>query len=62
MGRPFRGSVTDTSGKEQNVVIKRSIFRLIKKIFGRDDYLEVLGPQIEQKIVSTKPGLKTINL
>ena len=43
MGRPFRGAVSDTSGREENVVIKRSIFRLIKKIFGREDYHEILG-------------------
>ena len=43
MGRPFRGGVSDKSGKEEHVVLKRAIFRMVKKIFGRDEYEEVLG-------------------
>ena len=50
MGRPFRGSVTDTSGKEEHVVMKRAIFWLVKKTFGRDDYTEVLGNEAVDKI------------
>ena len=45
MGRPFCGGVADCSGKEDNVVIKRSIFRLVRKIYGRDGLENALGPQ-----------------
>lgn len=45
MGRPFCGGVSDSTGKEDNVVIKRSIFRLVRKIYGRDGLETALGPQ-----------------
>ena len=51
MGRPFRGSVTDTSGREDHVVIKRSIFRLVKRIYGSEEPLdESLGEGPIKKI------------
>lgn len=39
MGRPFSGGVSDNSGKEDNVVVRRSIFRSLRKLFGRDNYI-----------------------
>ena len=35
MGRPFKGSVLTKSGKEDNVVSKRSIFRELKTFYGK---------------------------
>ena len=43
MGRPFNGQVSDKSGKEENVVIKRSIFRIVRKIFSKEEHEIVLG-------------------
>jgi len=35
IGRPFKGNAELTEGKENNVKEKRSIFREIKKLFGK---------------------------
>ena len=43
MGRPFSGSVENENGKEDNVVIRRSIFRQIRRIYGRDGLRKILG-------------------
>ena len=45
MGRPFNGQVSDKSGKEDNVVIKRSIFRIVRKVFSKEEYEVVLGSE-----------------
>ena len=44
MGRPFAGNVYDKKGREDHVVIRRSIFRQLKNLFGHEDYLSLLGP------------------
>ena len=43
MGRPFAGNVSNKKGVEDHVVLRRSIFRQIKNLYGREDYSCILG-------------------
>lgn len=45
MGRPFKGTVKYKIGKEDNVIIKRSIFRKVKKFYAKGIYLKALGEE-----------------
>ena len=48
MGRPFVGKVSDTKGREDNVVIRRSIFRSLKNLYSREDHADVIGEQFSK--------------
>ena len=43
LGRPFTGKVTNKKGKEDNVILRRSIFRQLRKLYGREDYIGLIG-------------------
>ena len=48
MGRPFNGQVSDKSGKEDNVVLKRSIFRIVRKVYSRDGPETTIGKDLNE--------------
>ena len=65
IGRPFNGDVDDQSGKEADVPEKRSVFRLLKKFYGKDRYkhykkntilktiekdMQILDPSIQEDV------------
>ena len=63
MGRPFTGEVKDKGGKEDDVVISRALFRLVKKLYARPQFLPDY-PEI-QKTLNNLPkgdGKKVIRL
>lgn len=39
IGRPFVGEVSETTGFEGDVRVKRSVFRCMKKFWGKKKYL-----------------------
>ena len=43
MGRPFVGNVSDKKGREDHVIVRRSVFRQLKHLFGREDYITLLA-------------------
>lgn len=49
-GRPFKGNVKSKEGDEKHVPQKRSLFRKLKKFYGKGVYLKYKKGSVEKKI------------
>ena len=50
IGRPFKGIVNDQDGTENHVPQKRSVFRTLKKFYGKGKYLKYKKGSVNRMI------------